>query len=201
MASTVKATLAAHIHEADDLPTLMSRLDRSLESLFDDRFVTAAACVIDPAAMTLRYAIAGHPPILLAGADELSALRTGGLPLGTALGWGYEEGSVPLTAGSRLLLFSDGLIEAEGRDGSQFGLEALADRFLDSSHESPEAIVRAIRRLARPPSQLGTARGRPDDPGGERRWGVVGGEDDRFQIRDRRWRSALDRAIVLRSRI
>jgi len=145
VAATVKATLAAHIHEAEDLPTLMIGLDHSLESLFDDRFVTAAACVIDPAAQTIRYVIAGHPPILLACDDEVSALNTGGLPLGTALGWGYEEGRASLNEGSRLLLFSDGLTEAEGRDGSQLGLNALAGRFLDSSHEPPEAIVRAIR--------------------------------------------------------
>src|SRR4051794_6215546 len=65
--STVKATLAAHMHEAEDLPILMGMLDLAVGDLFADRFVTAAACVVDPAARTLRYVVAGHPPILVAG--------------------------------------------------------------------------------------------------------------------------------------
>ena len=145
VAATVKATLTAHLHEVDDLTLLLSRLDDSLENFFEDRYVTAAACVVDPAAMTLRYAIAGHPPILLCGPDGVIALMAGGLPLGTALGVGVRGGEVALTDGSALLLFSDGLIEAEGHGRCQFGLDTLVERFLDLADEPASAIVAGLR--------------------------------------------------------
>lgn len=145
VASTVKATLAAHLHEADDLPRLMGRLDRSLETLFDDRFVTAAACVLDPVAGTLRYVIAGHPPILMVGEEGVLALKAGGLPLGTALGLGYVAGEVLMPRSTRLLMFSDGLTEAEDPDGCQFGLESLTEHFVRARRLDPLGIVDSIR--------------------------------------------------------
>lgn len=142
--STVKATLAAHLDDIEDLGGLMSRLDRSLGRLFEDRFVTAAACVVDPQAGRLRYAVAGHPPILLVSDEGVSALTSGGLPLGTSLGWRYEAGETPLPHDARLLLFSDGLIEAVGADGSQFGLDVVADCLFDLEDGNPRAMVSSL---------------------------------------------------------
>jgi sigma-B regulation protein RsbU (phosphoserine phosphatase) len=143
--STVKATLAAHLAEADDLPRLLSYLDAALGRLFVDRFVTAAACVVDPSAQRLRYALAGHPPLLLAGPRGISSFEAGGLPLGTALGHGFAGGEVELSPGSLILLYSDGLCEAQRPDGSQFGLAALIDRVEGLADCSPAEVVRTLR--------------------------------------------------------
>lgn len=145
VASTVKATLAAYLAEADDLPRLLGRLDRSLEDLFDDRFVTAAACVVDPRAGTLRYALAGHPPILLAGPEGVTSLSAGGLPLGTALGWQFQGGECLLPPKASLLIFTDGLTECEGPDGRLLGIDSVAGRLAWMAGEGPEAIVDDLR--------------------------------------------------------
>jgi phosphoserine phosphatase RsbU/P len=159
VAATVKATLAVHLDEADDLPRLLTHLDRALARLFDDRFVTAAACVLDPAARRLRYALAGHPPLLVATRDGVVAHAAGGLPLGTALGWGFEAGEASLEPGDAILLYSDGLSEALGPDGSQLGQRAVAERFAAAAALPPDQIVGALR------SGLGQFRGGapPDD--------------------------------------
>src|SRR5919206_368345 len=67
VASTVKATLDAHLTQTGSLSDLMCRLNEEVGALFEDRFVTAAACIVDPQQRLLRYAMAGHPPVLVAG--------------------------------------------------------------------------------------------------------------------------------------
>lgn len=145
--SSLKGTLRAHLDEADDLPCLLTRLDEAIGALFDDRFVTAAACVVDPDGGTIRYALAGHPPLLIAGREGVAELQTAGLPLGTSLNRQYEQHQAPIEPGTALLLYSDGVTEAHGPDGPQFGQPALVARFgsLAAAGADPQAIVSSIR--------------------------------------------------------
>jgi serine phosphatase RsbU (regulator of sigma subunit) len=142
--STVKATLAAHLHEADDLTILMGVLDLAVGDLFADRFVTAAACVVDPGARTLRYVVAGHPPILVSGPGGVVALHAGGLPLGTGLSMGIEGGEIALDPGAGILLYTDGLTEARDPSPAHFGFPRLVETFARHSSADPDAMVRSI---------------------------------------------------------
>ena len=51
----------------------------------------------------------------------------GGAVLGVFPSWKYEESSVDLSSGDRLLLFTDGITEAEGSAGEEFGMERVAE--------------------------------------------------------------------------
>ena len=146
VASTVKATLAAHREDGGDLPRLMTRLDEAVANLFDDRYVTAAACIIDPAALVLNYAVAGHPPILIAFRETIRELQSGGLPLGTAMGRGYRQGEVTLEPGSAVLLFSDGATEAADPDGRLLGLSGLSERFRGLAGADVGELARGLLR-------------------------------------------------------
>jgi serine phosphatase RsbU (regulator of sigma subunit) len=65
---------------------------------------------------------AGHPaPLLLHRANGVEALGTGGLPIGVLPAAAWEEVRFPFGPGDRLLLFSDGLSEAENSAGEPFG--------------------------------------------------------------------------------
>jgi phosphoserine phosphatase RsbU/P len=143
--STVKATLAAHLHEADDLPILMGVLDLAVGDLFDDRFVTAAACVVDPGSRTLHYAVAGHPPILVSGAGGVVALHAGGVPLGTGLAMPIEGGRIALDPGAAILLYTDGLTDAHGPSGAHFGVERLVATFAAQAASDADALIRGLR--------------------------------------------------------
>jgi serine phosphatase RsbU (regulator of sigma subunit) len=143
--SAVKATLAGHVNEADDLSILMGLLDLVIGDLFDDRYVTAAACVVDPREHRLRYAVAGHPPILLAGPEGVDELHHGSLPLGTHLAVSFASGNVPFAPGSALLMYTDGVLEAASPDGQPFGIERLREQFAATSGQAPAAIVKSIR--------------------------------------------------------
>jgi sigma-B regulation protein RsbU (phosphoserine phosphatase) len=81
---------------------------------------------LDAGTRTFRYCNAGHPyPILVSG-GVVRALDQGGAVLGVLPAWTYQEWSVELSSGDRLLLFTDGITEAAGPHGEEFGMERVA---------------------------------------------------------------------------
>jgi sigma-B regulation protein RsbU (phosphoserine phosphatase) len=91
-------------------------------------FVTLFFCILDPAEMTLTYVNAGHNPPMLARADgSLIELQFSGIALGADSGAAYEEREIRLSPGDLLVLYTDGVTEAEDASQQQFGDERLAE--------------------------------------------------------------------------
>ncbi|MEO6809815.1 MAG: fused response regulator/phosphatase [Isosphaeraceae bacterium] len=143
--SIVKATLTAYLGAGDDLAGLLTRLDETIAGLLDGRFVTAAACVIDPESRQLRYALAGHPPFLVSGSTGVKTIGEGSPPLGIGLGRPYRSDEMTLDPEAGVLLYSDGLTEAHDPEGAQFGLEALTARYADLNGTDPAETIRSLR--------------------------------------------------------
>jgi len=78
---------------------------------------------------TLRYINAGHnPPLLLPPVGPPVLLSTGGPPVGLFEKATYETGTVIVPPHGRLLVYTDGVIEACDAHDEEFGLERLAER-------------------------------------------------------------------------
>ena len=109
-------------------------------------FVTALYAIYDPAGGELNYANGGHNPPLLVhrdGNSEVLAL-TGGVVLGVAPGLDYRQALIKLTPGDAVLLYTDGLPEAENADGEQFGMERLQDVLVGARYADPQEITEVI---------------------------------------------------------
>jgi sigma-B regulation protein RsbU (phosphoserine phosphatase) len=110
------------------------------------KFVTIAYVLLDPSDMTARIALAGHPPpVLIAGAPRLLE-SAGGLPLGI-LDAGYAEQRIALTAGARLVLYSDGILEARNSNGEDYGFAGIEQHFADPEASS-QSLLDDVRRFA-----------------------------------------------------
>lgn len=102
----------------------VNKLMRS--NLGQDRFVTFFYAVLDAPARRLAYCNAGHnAPVLIRAGGSVERLHCGGLVLGLAVEAPYEQDTVELDPGDRLLLFTDGLTEANNAEGEEFGEERL----------------------------------------------------------------------------
>jgi phosphoserine phosphatase RsbU/P len=96
------------------------------ESIAADRFVTFFCGVLDAVSHTFRYCNAGHPYAMLVSSGALRTLDQGGAVLGVFPAWIYNDSIVDLGSGDRLLLFTDGITEAEGPQVEEFGTEKVA---------------------------------------------------------------------------
>ena len=96
------------------------------ETIAGDRFVTFFFGVLDAASSTFRYCNAGHPYPILVSSGAVCTLDQGGAVLGVVPTWRYEDLTLSLTSGDRLLLFTDGITEAEGPQDEEFGMERVA---------------------------------------------------------------------------
>lgn len=88
-------------------------------------FVTCLYAVLDPATGTLTLANAGHNLPYVTGAQGTRELRARGLPLGLMPEMTYESVTATIQHGERMLLHSDGLVEAHSPDGELFGFPRL----------------------------------------------------------------------------
>ena len=123
---------------------LLEALDRFLCSTMEEPLATAAVVVIDPAERTLRYCLAGHPPLLLRAPDG-SVSMLGEVP-GALLGLEMRnrpEEVVTFAPGSCVVLFTDGLVER--RDETfDTGIARLATALKAALPADPASLCHAL---------------------------------------------------------
>jgi phosphoserine phosphatase RsbU/P len=92
----------------------------------DGKFITFFYCAFETETRKMTYTNAGHhAPMLVRRAGEIVRLTEGGPVLGLIPDYNYEIDEVELKPGDRLVLFTDGLTDAMGVDGQEFGEERL----------------------------------------------------------------------------
>jgi sigma-B regulation protein RsbU (phosphoserine phosphatase) len=115
-----------------------------------NQFVTAAYVHLDSEAGVLRYSAAGHPPMLLLRNGQASGIEENGLMLAAFDFAAYTNAALPLHRGDRLLLYTDGIVEAANAAGDFFGTEALMKEMQKTAQLAPgeaaDSIVASIRR-------------------------------------------------------
>jgi sigma-B regulation protein RsbU (phosphoserine phosphatase) len=112
-----------------------------------DRFVTFVYATIDTAARTLCCSNAGHnPPILVRADGSVERPQTGGMVLGVLDSNTYSQTELPLRAGDRLVLFTDGITEAGSHEGREFGDDQLVELVCAHRHRSAPELLDTIFR-------------------------------------------------------
>jgi sigma-B regulation protein RsbU (phosphoserine phosphatase) len=86
------------------------------------RFTTAFLAEYDEAKRTVCYINAGHNnPILRRASGQIERLDVGGLPFGITPEVKYDSATVTLSPGDWLIIFTDGLVEAENARQEEYG--------------------------------------------------------------------------------
>ena len=161
MATVALSSLRAERASGASTRQIVSRVNRALRDATDsDSFTTMLYVTLDCRTGELIYLNMGHPaPFLLRPAETPGAPARGFFMEGArnrAVGWfddpGYAETMVKLDPGDRVVLFTDGFLEAKSAEGEVFGDHRLADALtklggLDSEVLASE-LVREVESFA-----------------------------------------------------
>jgi len=128
IASMLQVALTAQAGHASLPAKVLLGLNHALCGKFTQDFVTAAYVYVDLEKNLMRYAGAGHPPLLQwrNSTGKTAKLFENGLVLGMVEEATYDALEFPLELGDRYVLYTDGVLEATNSAQEQFG----ADRFM-----------------------------------------------------------------------
>ena len=151
----MRAYLRAFARKSLDLSEIFSLLNAAIQcDLEQASYATLVVCRLDPASRTLVYANAGHIPgyVLDREGRIKQVLESTAIPLGLLPDRAFQSSpEFTLETGDMLILLTDGIIEAERPDGTQFG----TDRALDfirghrdlCAQEIANGLYRAVREF------------------------------------------------------
>jgi sigma-B regulation protein RsbU (phosphoserine phosphatase) len=129
------------------LATMVTRISERLAArTAEGRFITAFFLLVDKDTGEVEYVNAGHnPPLWVKGGGEIEFLPTHGRPL-ALFPQPYKSTTIPLSPGDLLLLYTDGVTEANNPKEEEFGVERLSAFAKTKRDDTLEAIGTALFR-------------------------------------------------------
>lgn len=140
--SSLHAAIHAQSSAKSSLEETVSSVNQYLaENTPANRFVTLFMAELDLQTGGLRYINAGHNPPLIGRSDgSIGELASGGFPLGIIPGAEFDVGETILAPGESLLIYSDGVSEANNPQEEEFGMERLRDVVQRNLHASAAGL-------------------------------------------------------------
>ena len=165
VASMVKVAVSTQCRNVGGPASIISGLNTVLCKEAREQYVTATYLYLDTASGVGRHAASAHPSPLLwrRRAQTLEKVGESGLLLGVRESEAYDESEFHFEAGDRLLLYTDGLIEAENASGISFGEAALSVYMRDKRNLGTEQFADTLLQEVQAWSRNGRGRGQEDD--------------------------------------
>jgi serine phosphatase RsbU (regulator of sigma subunit) len=145
--ATIQASLKTLASAPGSLAELVGRMNQYACSNSQNgrRFTTAFLAEYEPATRALTYVNAGHnAPVLRRQSGAMERLDKGGIPLGILEGTPYEAGSVVLQSGDWLVVFTDGVVEAENDRAEEYGEPRLQFVVHSGAGLAPGQLLQSI---------------------------------------------------------
>jgi phosphoserine phosphatase RsbU/P len=146
IASMLQVSLTGQAGHASKPSKVLAGLNRALCGKFTDNFVTAAYVYVDLEKSLMRYAGAGHPPVLQwrNSTGKTTKVLENGLVLGMFDEAIYEALEFPLEPGDRYVLYTDGVPEAANPSEEQFGVERFMRFIENNKHLGADQFVQTF---------------------------------------------------------
>ena len=152
LAALLQGALIPASDHADVLTRRMERLNTFLiDRTGGEKYATVFYCLLDQSGR-LDYVNAAHcPPIVVRPSGETAELEATGVPVGLLEGSRYELAGRQLSPGEKVVIYTDGVTEAQDARGAFFGRKRLFDLVRAnagaSSSELHDAIQGAVREF------------------------------------------------------
>ncbi|MBI4474799.1 MAG: SpoIIE family protein phosphatase [Acidobacteria bacterium] len=146
--TSLHATCRALVHHVHAIEHITSILNQTLvETTSASTFVTLMIVLVDPVSGRLHYISAGHnPPVIVSpGGDAILLEGASGPPVGLFSHMSYRREIRAIETGSVLVIFTDGVSEAENENAEQFGADRLINVIRNARRSSANEIHTGIR--------------------------------------------------------
>jgi serine phosphatase RsbU (regulator of sigma subunit) len=145
LASLLQGALLSATDRPEDLAVILERLNAFLNArTAGEKYATLFLALIDRAGR-LAYVNAAHcPPLLVRAAGGHQWLDATGTPAGLLEGARFGLETRALAAGDKLVLYTDGVTEAQNASGAFFGRRRLRDTVLAFAAQSCGAVHEAV---------------------------------------------------------
>ena len=150
IASMVKLAAASQRALAADPCRFLSGMNSALLGNAQNQFVTAAYVYLNSESGELRYSAAAHPPLLLIRNGRVTTIQENGLMLAVFGFASYSTAVHKLETNDRIVMYTDGVIEASNATGNSFGDDALCELLTRTRELSPamaaDSIISSVRQ-------------------------------------------------------
>lgn len=146
--ASLQANLRSRYEVArDDLPRLLNSVNQFFyENTPDDRYATMFLGVYDDATRQLTYANCGqNPPLVFRSDGSIEQLAATATVIGLFPKWQCDTRTIVLEPNDVLVIYTDGVTEANDVGGSEFGEERLKQTVGAKSERSAQEILNAIQ--------------------------------------------------------
>ncbi len=148
----LKVVYAFHGVEGADPAELLEKINGSMFSLVGNQFLTAIYAFIDLKGMRFLQANAGHWPSMVVRGGNTIINRSNGIPVGWEEHEKYSTVTDSLVPGDRIVLYTDGIVEARNGENKIFGESRFSDLLIDTASLNPEEaadrIIEEVRNWA-----------------------------------------------------
>jgi phosphoserine phosphatase RsbU/P len=160
IASMLQVALTAQARHVSEPGKVLAGLNQALCGKFQHNFVTAAYVYVDLEKNIMNYGGAGHPPLLLwrKSTGSASQLLENGLVMGQFEEATYDSLQVPVEAGDRFVLYTDGILETANPAQEEFGTDRFM-KFMESNNKlsagpfADALLLELARWLEQPPGE------------------------------------------------
>jgi len=155
----LKVAYSFHGEAAGDPSALMKNISRTMISYVGGQFITACYACIDLSRNTFRHASAGHwPPLIWRESEQrMIADSENRMPIGWSVEPEYPTVEAKIVPGDRIVLYTDGAIEARNKEGLMFGEERFHELIRSSPAGDPRGLTDRVMEKVR-----GWTSGKPD---------------------------------------
>jgi serine phosphatase RsbU (regulator of sigma subunit) len=128
LTASLEAFAAGPIEDGLPPQAICAKLSRLLyRRTPPEKYATAFVAALVVGSGALRYANAGHnPPLLVRAGGAVEELAATGVPIALLPGAAYEAREARLAPGDLLVLYTDGIVEANNPEGEEYGSERLS---------------------------------------------------------------------------
>lgn len=148
--ASLQASVRGQAFIADQsVAAMVSNVNRLLyQASIDGQYATFFYAQYDPATRNLVYTNGGHNPPLVLRGTKVIRLDEGGPPLGMFDDACYEQGRLQLMPGDLLVLYTDGISEAENSEGRDWGDSELRKTVRTLAGKAPAEVIERILSAA-----------------------------------------------------